>query len=93
MAGAALRAAVVAPQREPNGLDAQCVREYAAVEGKIYVDARFIKGGAFEATGQASCTTGDFIIRFDAEANPPSAAPGMVSCASTRRPPPAGRSL
>lgn len=78
MAGTALRAAVAAPEREPNGLDARCVQEYAAMDGKIYVDARFAKGGAFEATGQASCTTGDFIIRFDAAANPPSAAPGVV---------------
>lgn len=78
MAEAALRAAVATPQREPDGLDAQCVREYAAVDGKVYVDARFIKGGAFEATGQPQCTSGQFIIRFDAEATPPSPAPGVV---------------
>src|SRR6185312_5960194 len=78
MAAAALRSAVAAPEREPNGLDSQCVREYAAVDGKVYVDARFIKGGAFETTNQASCTSGDFIIRFDATANPPTAAPGVV---------------
>jgi hypothetical protein len=78
MAGAALRAAVATPEREPNGLDAQCVREYAAVDGKFYVDARFIKAGAFETTRQAQCTSGDFVIRFDADANPPSPAPGVV---------------
>jgi hypothetical protein len=78
MATTALRAAVAPPDREPNGLDAQCVREYAAVDGKIYVDARFIKGRAFDGTGQASCTSDDFIIRFDAEANRPSPAPGVV---------------
>jgi hypothetical protein len=77
MAVAALRAAVATPEREPNGLDAQCVREYAAVNGKIYVDARFIKNGAFEATGEAACTDGDLVIRFDADAKPPSA-PGVV---------------
>lgn len=78
MAGAALRSAVTTPEREPNGLDDQCVREYAAVDGKIYVDARFTKGGSFETTGQTSCTSGDFVIRFDSESNPPSAAPGVV---------------
>jgi len=62
----------------PIGLDAGCVHEYAAFAGKIYVDVRFMKDGELETVSEKSCTRDNFIIRFDAEHNTPSPAPGVL---------------
>jgi hypothetical protein len=74
----ALRSAVRNQEEAPLGLDAGCVREYATSAGKIYVDARFMKDGRLESVSERSCTRDNFIIRFDAEHNTPSPAPGVI---------------
>ena len=89
MSATALRAAIKPQAKEPNALDARCVREYAGVGAQIYVDARFTKGGALERVPQSSCTAGEFLIRFDSERNPQSPAPGVVFL-SVDEPTPAG---
>lgn len=78
MSATILRTAIKAQDKEPNALDARCVREYAGVGAQVYVDARFTKGGALERVPQASCMTGEFVIRFDSDRNPQSPAPGVV---------------
>ena len=90
MSATILRAAIKAPDQEPNGLDARCAREYAGVGEQVYVDARFTKGGALEHVSETSCMKGEFVIRFDSDRNPQSPAPGVVFV-SVDEPKPTGR--
>jgi hypothetical protein len=65
MSVAALKTAIKSHEEAPDGLDPSCVREYATVNGKIYVDARFMSPSDLEIVPQRICARDRFVVRFD----------------------------
>jgi hypothetical protein len=71
--------AIIRPHDQlPLGLDRACVEEYAGLNGKIYVDARFARDGRMEPVGDPACQRDGYVIRFDSKAYVPSLTSDVV---------------
>jgi hypothetical protein len=68
----AVLGAIVRPHDEqPLGLEKACVEKYAALNGKIYVDARFVRDGQIESLDEPGCQRDGYVIRFDSKTYAP----------------------
>ena len=64
--------AIVRPNAEqPLGLEKACVEKYAALNGRTYVDVRFVLDGQIESVDESGCKRDGYEIRFDSEAQVP----------------------
>lgn len=75
---AVLDAVIRSNAEQPLGLEKACVEKYASLNGKIYVDVRFVLDGQIESVDEPGCVRGGYQIRFDSHAQVPAPSETVV---------------